>query len=144
MNAIRIYHPSVERSLINDMFRGLRLNDSHDTAYCGCVPANISEEEKSFRIELSVPGYSKEEIKINVQKNLLTIQSVRNEGQEQENTGNYLSREFGKGNFERRFNLPKHVDQDQISAHFSNGILEITLPKKEEVLEKTPVEIEIR
>lgn len=142
MNAIRFYHPSVERSLVNDIFRNFLVNDTHDTAYCGCVPANIREEDKLFRIELSVPGYSKEEIRINVQKNLLTVQSVKNE--EQASGENYLSREFKKGSFERRFNLPKHVDQDQISALFSNGILEITLPKKEEVVEKTPVEIEIR
>ncbi len=142
MNAIRFYHPSVERSLINDLFRGFRVNDSYDTTYCGCVPVNIREEEKSFHIELSVPGFSKEEIRINVEKNVLTVQSVQNENQETKE--NYLSREFKKGSFGRKFNLPKNVDQDQISAVFTNGILEITVPKKEEVVEKTPVEIEIR
>jgi len=142
MNAIRFYHPSVERSLINDMFRSLMVNDSHDTAYCGCVPANILEEEKSYRIELSIPGFSKEEIKIRVEKNTLTVHSDKKETSE---TGpKYLSREFGKREFERRFTLPKHVDQDQISAFFNNGILEITVPRKEEVVEKTPVEIEIQ
>jgi HSP20 family protein len=142
MNAIRFYHPSVEKSLINDLFRGFRVNDSYDTTYCGCVPVNIREEEKSFHIELSVPGFSKEEIRINVQKNVLTVQSVQNENQDSKE--NYLSREFKKGSFERKFNLPKHVDQEQISAVFTNGILEITVPKKEEVVEKTPVEIEIQ
>ena len=142
MNAIRFYHPSVERSLINDLFKNFMVNDSHETSYGCCVPANILEEEKSFRIELSVPGFSKEEIKIRVENNLLIVQSEKKEAQETELK--YLSKEFGKKEFERRFTLPKQVDQDQISAVFNNGILEITVPRKVEVVEKTPVEIEIR
>jgi HSP20 family protein len=142
MNAIRFYHPGVEKSLVHDLFRSFITNDSLENSRCGFVPANISEEEKSFRIELYVPGFSKEEVKMNVQKNILTIQSVKSESQEKKS--NYLSREFGTRNFERRFSLPKNVNADEISAAFNNGILEITLPKKEEVVEKAPVEIEIQ
>jgi HSP20 family protein len=142
MNAIRFYHPGVERSLMHDLFRNFTINDSLENVRCGCVPANISEEENSFRIELYVPGFSKEDVKINVQKNILTIQSVKSENPEKKS--GYLSREFGIRNFERRFSLPKNVNSDEISAVFNNGILEITIPKKEEVVEKAPVEIKIQ
>jgi HSP20 family protein len=142
MNAIKFYYPGVERSLMHDLFRGFGINDSLENGKCGCVPANISEEENSFRIELYVPGFSKEEVKINVQKNVLTIQSVKSENPEKKS--NYLSREFGTRNFERKFSLPKNVNTDEISAVFNNGILEITVPKKEEVVENIPVEIEIQ
>jgi HSP20 family protein len=142
MNAIRFYHPGVEKSLVHDLFRSFVTHDSLENSNCGCAPANIREEENSFRIELYVPGFSKEEVKINVQKNILTIQSVKSENPEQKS--NYLSREFGTRNFERSFSLPKNVNVEEISAAFHNGILEITLPKKEEVVEKAPVEIEIQ
>ena len=142
MNAIRFYHPGVERSLVHDLFRSFVINDSLENSRCGCVQANVSEEENSFRIELSVPGFSKDEIKINVQKNILTIQSVKSENPEKKS--NYLSREFGTRNFERKFSLPKNANADEISAAFNNGILEITVPKREEVAEKAPAEIEIQ
>jgi HSP20 family protein len=142
MNAIRFYHPAVERSLVHDLFKGFLINDSLENGKCGCAPANVIEEENSFRIELNVPGFSKEEIKINVQKNILTIQSEKSENQGTKS--NYLSREFGTRNFERRFSLPKNVNTDEISAAFNNGILEITVPKTVEVEEKTKVEIEIQ
>jgi HSP20 family protein len=105
------------------------------------VPANVTENEKDFRIELSVPGYSKEDIRIKVEKNMLTIRSEKKENQE--NHGKFIMKEFCSKSFERKFMLPKTVNADQITAVFNNGILEIQLPKKEEVAESTPVEIEI-
>jgi len=142
MNSIRFYNPWVERSLLDDLFSSLAVNDSHDKSGCGCVPANIAENENDFRIELSVPGYSKEDIRINVQKNVLVIRSEKSK--EQENEVKYVSREFGTCNFERKFILPKQVNTENITATFNNGILEITLPKKEEVAEKTAVEVAIQ
>lgn len=142
MNAIRFYNPFVERSLISDLIRNLNFNDSYDTGYCGCVPANVTENEKDFRIELSVPGYSKEDIRIKVEKNVLIIRSEKKENQE--NHGKLIVKEFSSKSFERKFMLPKTVNADQITAVFNNGILEIQLPKKEEVVENKPVEIEIQ
>jgi HSP20 family protein len=142
MNAIRFYHPGVERNLVHDLFRNFMIHDSLENGHCSCVPANISEEENAFRIELYIPGFSKEDVKINVQKNILTIQSVKSENSEEKS--NYLRREFGIRNFERKFSLPRNVNTDEISAAFSNGILEITIPKKEEVVEKAPTEIAIQ
>jgi HSP20 family protein len=142
MNAIRFYNPWVERSLLDDLFNSLAVNDKHDTGSCECVPANVKENESDFTVQLSVPGYSKEDIKINVEKNLLIIRSVKTNEPEKE--AKFLSREFGVHNFERKFFLPKNVDKENITASFNNGILEIHLPKKEEIVEKSTHEIEIQ
>ena len=142
MNSVRIYNPFIVRSLINDLFDNMAVNDTNEKVTCGCVPANVLENENDFRIELSVPGFTKEDIKINIEKNVLSIRSEKNK--EQEKAADYVSREFGTRNFERKFILSRNVNAENISATFNNGILEIILPKKEEVVEKKSVEIAIQ
>jgi HSP20 family protein len=73
---------------------------------------------------------------------VLTIKSEKNLG-EIENT-KYLRRGFAHQNFEKNFQLSKDIDGDKISAQFNNGILEVILPKREEVLEKAALEIAIQ
>ncbi len=131
----------VHRNLVDELFRTLGYNDTRENSN-GCVPVNLKETDKSFLLELSIPGFSKDEVKISVQKNVLTIKSEKPDTEAQEGV-RYLRQGFTAGNFERSFELSKHVDADQISANFRNGILEITLPKKEEILEKAPLQIEI-
>lgn len=142
MNSIRFYNTfnPVHRSLINDLFSNFTREDSQDDKNCGCIPANVIENENEFLIELSVPGFSKEQIRISVEKNVLVVKAEKNE----ENERKYLSREFGLQSFERRFVLSKKVNADNISASFNNGILEVTLPRKAEVAEKAAVEVEIQ
>jgi HSP20 family protein len=142
MNSIRFYNAfnPVHRSLINDLFNNFTREDSQDDKNCGCIPANVIENENEFLIELSVPGFSKEQIRISVEKNVLVVKAEKNE----ENERKYLSREFGLQSFERRFVLSKKVNADNISASFNNGILEVTLPRKAEVAEKAAVEVEIQ
>ncbi len=132
----------VNRNLVDDLYKSFGFNDTRDEQYCGCVPSNVIENEKEFRLELSIPGFSKEEVKISFQKNILTVKSEKSETNDE--TVKYLSRGFSARNFEKRFELSKHINTDHISANFNNGVLEIMLPKKEEVLEKAPVEIEIQ
>ncbi len=132
----------VHRNLVDELFKTFGYNDTRENS-CGCVPVNLMETDKSFRLELSIPGFSKEEVKISVQKSVLTIKSEKSDVGTQDEV-RYLRRGFTSENFERSFELSKQIDADQISAHFSNGILEITLPKKEEVLEKAPLQIAIQ
>lgn len=141
MTLVRFNPATVNRNLVDELYRSFGFNDTREE-YCGCVPSNVIENESDFRLELSVPGFSKEEIKISVQKNVLTVKSEKNEGNN-ENL-KYLRRGFVPKNFEKRFELSKHINTENISANFNNGILEIVLPKKEEVLEKSPLEIAIQ
>ncbi|WP_421918768.1 Hsp20/alpha crystallin family protein [Marinifilum sp.] len=91
--------------------------------------ANVLEEEKYFLIEVSIPGFAKEDVKINIENDSLKI-SVEKKSEEKEKK--YLRREFGASKFERSFKLADTIDQQKISAEVKDGILNITLPKNEE------------
>ena len=141
MTLVRFNNAGVTRNLVNDLYRNFWFNDTREEG-CNSVPSNVIENEKEFRLELSIPGFSKEEVKISIRKNILTVKSEKQTGSDEE--VKYLRRGFVPRNFEKRFELSGSINSEGISASFSNGILEILLPKKEEVLEKTPVEITIQ
>jgi HSP20 family protein len=100
------------------------------------VPAaNIKEEETKYHVELSAPGYTKENIHVAVEDDTLTISGevkVENE----ETKENYVKREFRTGSFKRSFNLNGMVDVDKIDAKYEDGILRIDLPKVENEVKK--------
>jgi HSP20 family protein len=103
---------------------------------------NIIESEKEYRIELVAPGLSKDDMKIDLHKNILTISSEKEDVQE-ENKDNFMRREFYYTSFSRSFTLPETVNSEEISAEHSNGILEVHIPKKPESVEKGPKQISI-
>lgn len=96
------------------------------------IPAvNIAETETGFEIELAVPGLKKEDIKINVDKDVLTVASEAKKEEATEGK-NYSKKEFSFGSFSRSFNLPDSVDQNNIEASYTDGILKLVVAKKEE------------
>lgn len=96
----------------------------------GYGPAvNIEETAEAFLIEIAAPGYNKEDFHIKLDKDLLVV-SVEKEPKEENQ--NPPRREFGMRNFSKSFTLPDSVNVENISADYENGILKITLPKKEE------------
>ncbi len=123
-------------SLLDNLFSDVDLfADSRSNL---TVPAvNVKEDGESFNIELAAPGVKKEDFKINVDEKLLTISSeVKKE--ETEEKDNYTRKEFNYSSFTRSFTLPKTVDIEKIEASHENGVLHITLPKKEEAKPKEP------
>jgi len=150
MNLVRFRNPhySANNHLVDDLFSNIFKNDYHEdyVKNCGCKPAaNVFEAEKEFQIELLLPGFPKEEVQMNYHNNLLTVKVEKKEEEKEEKKEEfkYAHREFGSYDFERQFKVPNSVDADNINAKFENGILRITLPKKEEALEKAPVDIKI-
>jgi len=110
---------------------------------CGCNPlANVIENDENFELHLSVPGYGKKDISINLENNVLTIASEKEENQGNENT-NFTMKEFSHTGFTRSFTLPKSVNTDMIKANYESGVLNLTLPKKEEEKMKLNKEIKI-
>jgi len=98
----------------------------------GDIPAvNIKEENDKFILEMAAPGMKKSDFHINLENDVLTISSEKKEEKE-EKQENYTRREFYYNTFSRSFNLPESVDAEKIKADYKNGILSITLPKKEE------------
>lgn len=103
---------------------------------------NIMENDKSFELELSVPGRAKKDFNIEIDDNLLSISSeVKSENKVEKD--NYTRREFGFSSFKRSFTLPESVDSEKIDAIYENGILKFSLPKKEEALPKPKRMIEL-
>jgi HSP20 family protein len=98
-------------------------------------PVNIRETDQSFEVELSAPGKAKEDFNIELDNDLLTISSeFKTENTVEE--GKFTRREFSHSSFRRSFTLPETVKEDDIKASYENGILKISLPKREEALPK--------
>lgn len=107
------------------------------------VPAvNVKETETAFHLELAAPGLKKEDLKVNVANNMLTI-GYKSEEKTEENTEKFTRQEFGFTSFERSFKLPKTVNADEIKAAYTDGILTVELPKVEVKEEKAVKEIAI-
>ena len=104
--------------------------------------ANIIENPDSFQLDLAAPGMHKDDFKIHLENNILTISSEV-EDEKMEEGKNYSRKEFYYGSFSRSFTLPKIVDLDKIKADYVDGILRMTLPKKEEAKLELKKEIRI-
>jgi HSP20 family protein len=107
------------------------------------IPAvNIKESETDFKLELFAPGLNKEDFNIEIDQKTLSISSEK-QTEFEENKEQYSRKEFSFTSFKRTFNLPETVNFDAIEANYENGILNLTLPKKEEALPKPKRLIEI-
>jgi HSP20 family protein len=93
--------------------------------------ANIVEQPDAFQLEIAAPGMTKDDFKINLENNILTI-SAELEDEKRENGKNYTRKEFYYGSFSRSFTLPKTIELEKIKAEYEHGILKINLPKREE------------
>lgn len=94
---------------------------------------NIAETETSFEVELAVPGLKKEDFKINIEKDQLSISAEHKaETTEAPETKKYNRKEFNYSSFTRTFTLPESADQNSIQAEYVDGILSISIAKKEE------------
>lgn len=91
---------------------------------------NVSETDKEYKIEMAAPGLEKKDFKISVEKGILTV-SAEKESEKSEEKKNYWRREFSYNQFSRSFSVPANSVADKIDAKYENGILNITLPKKE-------------
>lgn len=118
------------------------LTDNVTTGNKGNLPGvNIFEDKEGFTIEVAAPGMRKEDFKLQFEKNILKISCGL---QEKEENVKYLKREFNYSSFERSFIVPeKTVDSEKISAAYNDGILSISLSKREELKPKPAKEIEI-
>lgn len=109
------------------------------------LPAvNVKENNNEYAIDLAAPGLSKNDFKLNYENGRLTISSEKRENKE-EREGDVITRqEFSYQSFQRSFNVPERVvNADKISAKYNNGILHVTLPKREEIKPKPAKEIRI-
>ncbi|MBK8847258.1 MAG: Hsp20/alpha crystallin family protein [Bacteroidetes bacterium] len=148
MTLVKLNQKAVANALdrvpyFNGFFNDL-MEDFISTNYArNTVPAvNISETDNGFRIELAAPGLKKEDFKINVDNNVLSISAEVKRESEQKGTS-YSRKEFVYNSFKRSFNLPEQVTQNDITASYENGLLTISLPKVEAAKPKPATEIKV-
>ncbi|MEO9953934.1 Hsp20/alpha crystallin family protein [Nonlabens sp.] len=120
-------------SLIDEMFKNDYLGGTTETTKSFLPAVNVAERDESYLLELSIPGFSKEEVQIEIDQDVLTITS-QVEKTESDAALKFTRREFSKKSFKRSFNLPETVNQNVIDASYNNGVLMVILPKKEEAL----------
>ncbi|MHB8208769.1 Hsp20/alpha crystallin family protein [Mucilaginibacter sp.] len=110
-------------SILNDTFIGDKLISR--------VPAvNIAENENEFHIELAAPGLKKEDFKINLDKNVLSVSADKKV--ENVEGAKFSKREYNYTSFTRSFTLPETVDHSKIDAEYTDGVLTLTVAKREE------------
>ena len=102
------------------------------------VPAvNVKETADSFEVEVAAPGMKKEDFKVELNNNILTISSEKKDEREVNEEGKYNRKEFSYQSFQRSFTLSREaVDADNIQAKYEHGVLRLQIPKREEVKQK--------
>ncbi len=107
------------------------------------VPSvNIIENTKDFKIELAAPGLEKKDFKVAVDNGMLTISAEKKEETKEENE-NFTRREFSYNSFCRSLRLPDNCLPDKIEAKYENGLLRLTLPKRDLGISKAVKEIKV-
>ena len=136
----RNYVPAYWDDFFNDSF-------FNDLATTGCntqVPAvNVSEDEKGYHIEVAAPGVARKEFKLEINDDILSISTEEKENKK-DSRPNYLRSEFNFRSFTRNFRLPDSVNRDEIKASHESGVLTVTLPKKEEIVQNAHRRIEVK
>lgn len=138
--------PGFPRMFFDDFF-GRELfnweNNNFSSTSTTLPSVNIKEKADSYEVEVAAPGLDKNDFNVTLDGNLLTISSVKQQNEITEEP-NFTRREFSYQSFQRSFELPKNVvDDEHITASYENGLLLLTIPKKEEAKQKPPRMIEI-
>ncbi len=133
------YVPSTFNGFFNKFFNDQQLADPNkEVKFLPNV--DVIEKDKSFELQVALPGMKKEEVELHIADNLLTLKGERKLKDEKQE-GRYYSFETQYGTFKRSFKLPKNVDQTKVDASFTDGILIISLLKIDEQKLKTTIKI---
>jgi len=136
------HKPSVfDRFFENDLFDWSNRNYSNTNTTLPSV--NIKENSESFEVEMAAPGLTKNDFKIELNHDLLTISSDKETENETREGQEFTQREFSYQSFSRSFTLPNSADSEKIRARYENGILRVNIPKKEEARPKPARQINI-
>jgi len=121
------------------LFKNLFENETLSRTDKNALPAvNIAENEKEYHLEFSLAGYQKEDLKVNLENDTLTVSaSIEKESSKEDEDKTYTRKEYVAHSFSRSFYLPEKVKEKDIVAHFENGVLTLSLPKAAKAKAKT-------
>lgn len=105
-------------------------------------PVNIKETDKELHVELAVPGMKKSDFKVQVENKTLTVSAEKSEEKEEKDE-DYTKKEYNYQSFSRSFMLPEYAKTEDIQAHYTDGVLKLSVPKKETANNKNRKEIKI-
>jgi HSP20 family protein len=125
-------------NMFDSFFRG---SQDDDVAFAAWSPAvDIAEHDNDYVVKVELPGVNKDEVKITLESNILSIRGEKKQEKETKKE-NYHRVERSYGSFQRSFTLPTTVKNENIEAQYKDGILTVTLPKAEEA---KPKQIEVK
>ncbi|MFO7722471.1 MAG: Hsp20/alpha crystallin family protein [Bacteroidales bacterium] len=140
-----VIHRGINPRVFNNIFDDDFFTGFFGDTNKGTMPAvNISESNEDFRIELAAPGYKKEEFKIDLDKNVLTISVEQQEKKEEGDDKKILRCEYRYSSFSRAFTLPDSANSDKINASYDNGLLTVNIPKHDSARTKPARQINIK
>lgn len=119
-------------------------NKNYSNTNTSLPSVNVKEDNEAFEVEMAAPGFEKKDFKIEVNNSVLTVSSEKKVENETKEGQQFTRREFSFQSFSRSFTLPNIVEGDKISAKYENGILKISIPKKEEAKPRPLRQIEIK
>ena len=125
-------------SLVENLFNGFPFvlaDQSPELPQTGSMSANIRETNDAYVLDLIIPGFDKNDIKISLEKNILTISGEKKNEVNDENI-KHVRREYQFSSFKRTFTVPKEINEADIEAKYDNGVLTLNLPKKVESKEQ--------
>jgi len=117
------------RNLLSDFFEADDLSFDRLWKKDSMPAVNVSEGEKKYEIELAAPGMKKDDFKVKVENGILTI-SAEHKEEKEEKKKNYTRQEYSYNSFSRSFTLPENVKEDDITAHYADGVLKLDVTKK--------------
>ena len=132
------YSPVSFKSFVDRFFNDDLYRNTESSYFSPRV--DIAESENQFEIDFFIPGVEKDQVSIDMKDGQLTISGERKLNKE-ENGRNYHTIESQHGSFRRTFHLPENINQEEVSAKFENGILQIVIPKDEKKVAKRSVTI---
>lgn len=135
MNSLSIFNPLFSDSVFDSLDR----DSSHfgvfsPLAHTNYPAVDVRETNTAYLMEVELPGCTEKDVTIHLKERVLTLASSHEESKEKEEKSNgeqFLIRERSQRRFVRRFTLPEDIDQDKVEAEFKNGILTVTIPRKE-------------
>jgi HSP20 family protein len=135
MSTIKVSPRPFERrfsNLFEDLFQHLPAQEWGQRLATDTVPVNIRETKDGYVLDVVAPGFEKQDFKISMEGELLTLSAERKQ-ETKPNEDRFLKREYAVKSFSRSFRMDDQIDRSAITAKYEQGILHITLPKKEEV-----------
>ena len=127
-----IFGESLFDDFFGDFTRPARSAVRYNTPTTSVMRTDIRENETGYELDIDLPGYRKENVKAELKDGYLTVHAEQRSGNDEKDAdGRYIRRERYYGSCSRSFYVGEHVTQDEIRAKFEDGILKVSVPKKE-------------